>query len=186
MTAPNGFSINDSIQTDAPINHGNSGGPLLNARGRVVGVNAQIRSDSGGNEGVGFAIPSDTVRSIVTQLLETGKAEHAFLGISVDTIPASVASELGVPAGVAVTEVRADTPASQAGLRPATDVRTVDAQSYPTGGDVITAIDGRKITSAVELQSAIDGKRPGESVTITYSRGGESRTARITLVTRPS
>jgi S1-C subfamily serine protease len=186
MTAPNGFSINDSIQTDAPINHGNSGGPLLDARGRVVGVNAQIRSDSGGNEGVGFAIPSDTVRSIVTQLLETGKAEHAFLGISVDTIPASVASELGVPAGVAVTEVRADTPASQAGLRAATDVRTVDAQSYPTGGDVITAIDGRKITSAAELQSAIDARRPGERVTITYSRDGESRTARITLVTRPS
>jgi putative serine protease PepD len=186
MTAPNGFSINDSIQTDAPINHGNSGGPLLDARGRVVGVNAQIRSDSGGNEGVGFAIPSDTVRSIVTQLLETGKAEHAFLGISVDTIPASVSSELGVPAGVAVTEVKAGTPASQAGLRPAKDERTVDAQSYPTGGDVITAIDGRKITSAAELQSAIDARRPGDRVAITYSRGGESRTARVTLATRPS
>ena len=96
MTAPNKFTITDSVQTDAAINHGNSGGPLLDTRGRVVGVNAQIESDSGGNDGIGFAIPSDTVRSIVSQLVDTGTVEHAYLGVGL----------VAVENGVVVTEVR--------------------------------------------------------------------------------
>jgi putative serine protease PepD len=186
MTAPNNFSINDSIQTDAAINHGNSGGPLLNAQGRVIGVNAQIESDSGGNDGVGFAIPSNTVRSIVSQLAVTGEVRHAYLGVGVQEIPVSVADELDLVEGVAITEIRADTPAARAGLRAATGSRLVDGQRYPTGGDVITAIDGSRATSAAELQSIIDGKKPGDSVSITYVRDGDTRTARVQLAARPS
>jgi S1-C subfamily serine protease len=186
MTAPNNFSINDSIQTDAAINHGNSGGPLLSAQGRVIGVNAQIESDSGGNDGVGFAIPSNTVRSIVSQLVETGEVEHAYLGVGVQEIPASVAEELDLVEGVALTEVRTDTPAERAGLRASTGSRLVDGQSYPIGGDVITSVDGEDVTSSEELQSMIDAKRPGETISITYVRDGDSRTVRVQLASRPS
>lgn len=176
MIAPNNFTITDSIQTDAAINHGNSGGPLLNARGRVIGVNAQIESESGGNDGVGFAIPSNTVRSIVAQLVESGKAEHAYLGVTMVT----------VPEGVAVTEVRSGTPAEEAGLRPATGSATVDGQEQPTGGDVIVALDGKGISSSAELQSAVDAERPGDTVSVTVVRDGRRRTFEVTLGTRPS
>jgi S1-C subfamily serine protease len=186
MTAPNDFSINDSIQTDAAINHGNSGGPLLNARGQVIGVNAQIESNSGGNDGVGFAIPSNTVRSVVSQLVETGRVEHAYLGVGVQTIPASVGEELDSADGVAVTEVRSGTPAARSGLRAATGSRLVDGQSYPTGGDVITAIDGRKVTTSQELQSAIDARQPGDTVSLTVVRDGDARTVEVELASRPA
>jgi S1-C subfamily serine protease len=186
MTSRNDFSINDSIQTDAAINHGNSGGPLLNSRGRVVGVNAQIRSDSGGSDGVGFAIPSNTVKSIVSQILTTGEAEHAYLGIELRPIPGSVAEELDLVEGVAVMEVRPGTPAARAGLRAATASRTVDGEEYPIGGDVVTAVDDKKVASAEDLQSAIDAKRPGDTVTLTYVRDGESREVDVKLASRPS
>jgi putative serine protease PepD len=186
VSSPNDFSINDTIQTDAAINSGNSGGPLLNAQGRVIGVNAQIESNSGGNDGVGFAIPSNTVRSVVSQLVETGEVEHAFLGVSVQEVPASVAEELGSVEGAAITDVRSGTPAARAGLQAATGSRLVDGQQYPTGGDVITAVDGKKITTAAELQSAIDAKQPGDTVTITHVRDGDTRTADVRLATRPS
>jgi putative serine protease PepD len=186
MTSPNNFTIDDAIQTDAAINHGNSGGPLLDAQGRVIGVNAQIESDSGGNEGVGFAIPSNTVESIASQLLAGGTAEHAYLGVGLETIPASVAPRLGLPQGAEVAEVRTGTPAANAGLRGATGSRILDGQSYPTGGDVITAVDGKTVASADELRGAIDAKRPGDTVSITYSRSGESHTVQVELTSRPS
>jgi S1-C subfamily serine protease len=186
MTSPNRFTINDSIQTDAAINHGNSGGPLLNSSGRVVGVNAQIRSDSGGSDGVGFAIPSNTVKSIAAQILETGGAEHAYLGVSLDPIPETVAEELDSVGGVAVTEVRPGTPAARAGLRAANSSRVVDGEEYPTGGDVITEVDGKKVRTAEDLQNAIDAKRPGDTVTLTYHRDGKSREADVKLANRPA
>jgi putative serine protease PepD len=186
VSAPNDFSINDTIQTDAAINSGNSGGPLLNAQGRVIGVNAQIESNSGGNDGVGFAIPSSTARSIVSQLVQDGEVEHAYLGVGVQEIPAAAAEELDSVEGVAVTEVRPDTPADRAGLRAATGSRLVDGQSYPIGGDVITAIEGRKVTSPAELQSRIDARQPGDTVSITYVRDGDSRTVEVRLASRPS
>jgi len=186
MNAPNGFSINDSIQTDAAINHGNSGGPLLSSHGQVIGVNAQIESDSGGNDGVGFAIPSNTVRSIVSQLIGSGKAEHAYLGVSVESIPASVASRLELVEGVEIAQVRSGTPAAEAGLHAATSSQTIDGDSYPTGGDVITAVDGAKVASAAELQRTIDSKKPGDTVAVTYFRGGETHTAQVKLASRPS
>ena len=186
MTSPNNFTISNSIQTDAAINHGNSGGPLLNAAGEVVGVNTQIKSDSGGSDGIGFAIPSATVSSIVPQIISSGAVEHAYLGVGVASLSESVASELGVPAGAMVTEVRQGTPAAKAGLRAASGSEMVNGQSYPTGGDVITAVDGTAITDGASLQSAIDAKRPGDSVSITYTRDGTSTTVQVSLGTRPS
>jgi putative serine protease PepD len=161
MTSPNGFTINDSIQTDAAINHGNSGGPLLSLQGEVVGVNAQIRSDSGGSDGIGFAIPSSTVRSVVSQLVETGKAQHGYLGVGIETTSGSVR----------LSQIRPSTPAATAGLR---------------AGDVITAVDGDRVASAAELQSAIDAKRPGDTIELTYSRAGKSHTVQVQLADRPS
>jgi S1-C subfamily serine protease len=186
MTAPNNFTINDSIQTDAAINHGNSGGPLLNAQGQVIGINSQIDSQSGGSDGVGFAVPSDTVRAIASQLVQSGKVEHAYLGVQIVAIPSDAAQQLGVPEGVEVTKVVSGTPADDAGLRAATGQRTVDGQTYPTGGDVVVAFDGKSVSSAAALQTAVDSKRPGDSVTITYVRDGKTKTVRVTLDTRPS
>ena len=175
MTAPNNFTITDTIQTDAAINHGNSGGPLLDRRGRVIGVNAQIESDSGGSDGVGFAIPSNTVRSIARQLIESGEVRHAYLGITM----------VAVPGGVAVTKVTGDTPAAKAGLQAATGTQTVDGLERPTGGDVVVEFAGQKVTSPAALQSAVDARRPGDTVTVTILRNGERRTIEVTLAVRP-
>ena len=185
MQAPNDFTINDSIQTDAAINHGNSGGPLLNMEAEVVGVNAQIRTDGGGNEGVGFAIPSATVETIVPQLIDDGEVRHAYLGVSVVAIPTTAADDLDVPAGVAVAAVREGSPAADAELRAGSDSREVNGTSYPTGGDVITAVDGEPVRTTDELQQAIDAKQPGQTVRLTVARGGDTRTVEVELTERP-
>ena len=164
MKAPNGYTITGSIQTDAAINHGNSGGPLLDLDGKVVGVNAQIESESGGNDGVGFAIPSSTVKSIVAQILEDGSVQHAYLGVSVTAAADGTA-------GAQLAEVRSGTPAAEAGLQ---------------AGDVLTAVDGDAVSSAAALQSAIDAKKPGDRVILDYLRDGAHRTVTVTLGTRPS
>ena len=161
MTAPNNFTIPDSIQTDAPINHGNSGGPLLNLAGQVIGINSQIKSDSGENTGIGFAVPSNTVKSIVSQLLTSGNVKHAYLGVGIAT----------AQNGVQLTEVRSGTPAAKAGLQT---------------GDVITRVDGHKVTNASELGQAIDAKRPGTKIGVTYLRNGSTHTVSVTLGVRPS
>jgi len=163
MTSPSNFTIDDSIQTDAAINHGNSGGPLLNAQGQVIGVNSQIESDSGGSDGVGFAIPSNTVKAIAAQLISTGKAEHAFLGI--------VLRDASSGGGARVTSVRSGTPAAKAGLRT---------------GDVITAVAGKSIGSANELRAAISAHSPGDTVSIRYTRNGKIHTVEVKLTNRPS
>ena len=159
MTSPNNFSIDDSIQTDAAINHGNSGGPLLDQQGHVIGVNAQIESDSGGSDGVGFAIPSNTIKSIASQLISNGKAQHAYLGV-----------ELGDTAARVVT-VRPNTPASKARLRT---------------GDVITSLAGTNVSSADELRAVINEHKPGDRVSVTYRRNGKSHTVSLTLASRPA
>jgi putative serine protease PepD len=186
IDAPNNFTINDAIQTDAAINHGNSGGPLFNLRGEVVGVNAQIQSDSGDNAGIGFAIPSNTMKSIADQLISKGNVKHAYLGVSITEIPSAVAGQLGEAAGVAVQQTIPGQPAAKAGLKAKTGNRVLDGQQYPTGGDVITAIDGQSVSSAAELQSLIDAHRPGDQVRLTVTRNGSSRTVTVTLGTRPA
>ena len=127
----------------------------------MIGVNAQIESDSGDNAGVGFAIPSNTVKAIVSQLVAGGNVRHAYLGVGIAT-----ASN-----GVRLTEVRPGTPAAQAGLK---------------AGDVVTAIDGTKVTQASQLGSAIDARRPSDTVSITYLRSGKTTTVKVTLAARPS
>jgi S1-C subfamily serine protease len=186
MEAPNNFTINDSIQTDAAINHGNSGGPLLNSSGEVIGVNAQIAGQTGANVGVGFAIPSNTVKKISSQLIDSGKVEHAYLGVQVQTIPGTVASQLNLVEGVELTKVLVAKPADKAGLHASTGEKTVDGDQYATGGDVVTAVDGQKVTTSEELQRAIDAKHPGDTVSITYWRNGDSHTVKVTLATRPN
>jgi putative serine protease PepD len=186
MQAPNNFTINDSIQTDAAINHGNSGGPLLDSSAQVIGVNAQIAGQTGANVGIGFAIPSDTVKSIADTLISSGKVEHAYLGVSVQEIPSSVADQLGAVEGVMILSVRPNTPAKDADLVGSTGKKTIDGQQYPTGGDVITAIDGQSMTSSEAVQQAIDSHHPGDKISITYWRKGESHTANVTLATRPT
>ena len=155
------FTINDSIQTDAAINHGNSGGPLLNTQGQVVGVNAQIKSDSGGNEGVGFSIPSATVKSVASQLIASGKAVHAYLGVSIDS---SASNAL-------LAGAQGSTPAAKAGLKK---------------GDVITAVNGTSIATGDDLSRAIDAHKPGDKVELSVTRDGKSRTVTVTLGTKPA
>jgi putative serine protease PepD len=161
MTAPNNFTIADSIQTDAAINHGNSGGPLLDLNAKVIGVNAQIESDSGGSDGVGFAIPSNTVRSIASQLIGSGSVKHAYLGVGI----ASASN------GVRLSEVRPGTPAAKAGLQV---------------GDVITAIGGERVRDATALGTAVDAKKPGDRATLTYLRNDQTHSVTVTLAERPA
>ena len=186
ITSPNNFAINDAIQTDAAINHGNSGGPLLNSSGAVIGINSQIESDSGGNDGIGFAVPSNTVKSVADQLVATGKVEHAFLGVGIATIDEALSAELNVPTGVEVTQVTPGGPADDAGLKAADATSVVAGQEVPTGGDIITAVDGKSVTTSEELQSVIGAMKPGDTASLTVSRDGSSRTVQVTLGTRPS
>jgi S1-C subfamily serine protease len=185
MVAPNNFGIDDSIQTDAAINHGNSGGPLLNLRGEVIGVNAQIRSESGGNDGVGFAIPSKTVKDIAGRLVSGGSVEHAYLGVQTQTIDEAAAEALDIPRGAMITSI-VGAPASRTDLRAAEGERTVQGEVYATGGDVVTEVDGRAVDGADALRRAIDSHKPGDRVRLTVVRDGDERTVTVTLGERPS
>jgi putative serine protease PepD len=184
ISGPEGSPIENAIQTDAAVNHGNSGGPLLDVRGEVVGVTSQIESDSGGNDGVGFSVPSNTVQKVVRQLIATGKARHALLGVQVQTLPPNVAATLGAPAGAAVTSVQTGSGAAKAGLTSATGTRAVAGTTYPAGGDVVTAVGETKVSTAEQLRGAISIHEPGDVVTLTVTRAGKTRTLDVTLGSR--
>jgi S1-C subfamily serine protease len=188
ITAPNGFAIDQAIQTDAAINHGNSGGPLLNADGRVIGVNAQIETETGGNVGIGFAIPIDTVKEVVSQLLEHGRVEHAYIGVEMATITDDLAANVRLPAdsGVLIQVVRPDSPAEAAGLRGGTTQVVVDGESYLVGGDVITKADGQLIESADQLQSVVTSKQPGEELALEIHREDGVTEVTVKLGRQPS
>ncbi|MDO8184399.1 trypsin-like peptidase domain-containing protein [Conexibacter sp. JD483] len=183
------FAIGGAIQTDAAINHGNSGGPLVDAAGRVIGINAQIQSTGGGGEGVGFAIPVDTVRRSLDQLAASGRVDYAWIGVSTVPVFPQLARRLGLPSttGALVQAVTADGPAAVAGLDAGSADDEVEfmAQRYATGGDLITALDGEPITRDRDLAAAIADDRPGDVVTLEVWRGGEQRTVQVTLGTRP-
>jgi putative serine protease PepD len=187
ITSPNNHPINGAIQTDAAINHGNSGGPLLDASGQVVGITSQIYAGNGqsGNVGIGFAVPSNTVHSIVNQLLTNGKATHAFLGIYPETVTPEIARATGMPLGVEVASVSPGSPAARVGLHGATGQASVGGAPVPTGGDVITAVNGQPMRSANALVSKILGLPAGSKVTLTYVRGGHSTTVTVTLASLP-
>jgi S1-C subfamily serine protease len=188
ITAPNGFAIDRVIQTDAAINHGNSGGPLLNADGRVIGVNSQIESDSGGNVGIGFAVPINTVKDVVSQLLESGKVDHAYIGVEMATITSELASNVRLPVdqGVLIQRVRTDSPAAHAGLRGGTTQVVVDGESYLVGGDVITKADGQPIESAEQLRSVVTSKQPGDEITLEVHRQNETKEVTVKLGRQPN
>jgi S1-C subfamily serine protease len=188
ITAPNGFAIDEVIQTDAAINRGNSGGPLLNANGEVVGVNAQIETETGGNVGIGFAIPINTVKEVVSQLIEGGKVEHAYLGVEMATIDEALAGTFNLPVdqGVLVMRVHDDSPAERAGLKGGRTSVVVDGESYLLGGDIITKADDEEIESADELGNVVASKEPGDEVEVEIRREGETETITVTLGRRPS
>jgi len=186
IQAPDGAQISGAIQTDAALNGGNSGGPLLDSAGKVIGVNAQIESQSGSNAGVGFAIPIETARTIASQLVADGSVEHAYLGVRLQTITPAAAEELDLPRGVQLAGVESGSPASRAGLEAGTEARTVDGLELTTDGDVIIAVDGRSVTSAEELATAIAAHKPGDKVTLTVVSSGDRRDVEVTLASRPS
>ena len=159
ISSPDDTPIAGAIQTDAAINHGNSGGPLLDLHGEVIGITSQIQSEGGGNDGVGFAVPSNTVTSIATQLIASGKAQHALLGVT----PADAAN------GVRIASVKRGSAADDAGLKQ---------------GDVITAVGSTQITSSAQIRAIIAGHRPGDALTLTIRRGGSSKTVHVTLGAR--
>jgi S1-C subfamily serine protease len=189
IQAPNGLTISDAIQTDAAINHGNSGGPLLDRLGHVIGINAQIQGGTvNANVGVGFAIASDTVRSVAEQLIATGHAEHPWLGVQIETIDPTLARLVrGVPAkGVMIVEVVKGSPAAKVGLRAATGRVTVNGVSGLVGGDAIVAIDGNAITSSDQLSEVVGQHKPGDTLKLEVVRAGARRTVKVTIGNAPS
>jgi S1-C subfamily serine protease len=188
ITAPNGFAIDEVIQTDAAINHGNSGGPLLNADGKVIGVNSQIESDSGGNVGIGFAVPINMVKDVVSQLLEHGKVEHAYVGVEMATITHELAANVRLPVdhGVLVERVRPGSPAADAGIQGGTTQVVVDGESFLVGGDVITMADGQAIESAEELRSVVTSKQPGDELVFQVHRQDGTKEVTVKLGRQPN
>ncbi len=173
IQAPNGFSIDKVIQTDAPINPGNSGGPLLDERGRVIGVNSQIATaGSQGNVGIGFAVPSNTVREVVPQLQQGQQVRRPYLGVSTGASPSGAS-------GAIVREVTSGGPADRAGLK---------SSSAPdgAGGDIIVSVDGRTVRTPDDVASAISGREPGDEVDVVVTRDGDRRTVPIELGERPA
>jgi S1-C subfamily serine protease len=189
INAPNGYVIDEVIQTDAPINQGNSGGPLLNTRGEVIGVNSQIEpGDSGtGNLGIGFAVPAATLRQVVSQIRERGKVEHAYLGVRTQPIDEVLARtyRLPVDTGVLIAEVIPGSPADGAGLEAGDRQIIFGGTSYVLGGDIVTAADGEQVGSPDDLRRLIAEKEPGDAVTLDIRRGESKRTLSVTLGRRP-
>jgi S1-C subfamily serine protease len=181
------FEIAGAIQTDASINPGNSGGPLLDAAARVIGINQQIETSSGANDGVGFAVPVSSVKRSIAQLREDGEAEYAYIGVSSQPLYPQLARKLGLDTnfGGLVSEVVSDGPAEEAGLEDGNDKLRFQAAQYLTGGDVILQIDGRDIVRPDDLAEVIATHQPGDEVTLTILRDNEREQVELTLGARP-
>ena len=189
IEAPNQLSISHVIQTDAALNHGNSGGPLLNAQGQVIGINAQIETggQSQGNVGIGFAIPINTVKNVAAELIRHGKVEHPFLGIEGKTLQPNIARlfHLPVTSGVLVASVRPGTGAAKAGVKRSTSQVTVEGESWPAGGDVIVSVDGQAVPSVERLVDLIAAKKPGDKIDLVVVRGNSRTHLDIKLGRQP-
>ena len=191
IQAPNGFSIDNVIQTDAAINPGNSGGPLINAEGEVIGINSQIEtggSGSEGNVGIGFAIPINTAKAEIEELEQNGEVEHAYLGIEGGSITPQLAKALNLPVeeGVIVQSVVKDGPADKAGIEGGNTSATIDGAEVTLGGDIITEIDGKKVAGMDEVIEFVNKAKPGESAELTILRNGHEKKAELTLGKRPA
>lgn len=184
------YSIPDIIQTDAAINPGNSGGPLLNLSGEVIGINTAIESSSNSNAGVGYAIPSSIVKQIATTLINSGKAEHAYLGISGRTMTSDFAKAMELPSdtrGVLIAEVGSNGPSDKAGLKGSTKNVTIDGIQTTVGGDIITKIDGTEVKVFDDLLSYLMAHTTvGQKVTLEIIRDGKTITVPLTLEARPA
>jgi S1-C subfamily serine protease len=181
------FSISGAIQTDAAINPGNSGGPLVDSNGRVVGINQQIKTTSGGGEGVGFAVPIDAVKRSLDMLRNSGEAHYAYLGVSsVQLYPQLVDRfKLDVEKGAWVQEVNAGGPAEHAGIHGGGGEVTFQAQSFRPGGDVITKVAGKPVEDSAQLATVIAQFKPGDTVPLEIHRDGDTREIRVKLAERP-
>ncbi len=188
LESPNGSVIPDGIQTDAAINSGNSGGPLFNAHGEVIGINEQIATQSGGNEGLGFAVPINTAKNVIEQLKSSGKVTYAWLGIQGQSITSDVAGALGlkVDNGVLIAAVTQGSPAEKAGLKGGSQQSQLQGQTLVGGGDIITAIDGEKVSGMDDLISIINQHKPGDTVTLTVLSGTSTKDVDVTLTERPA
>ncbi|HSB39426.1 MAG TPA: trypsin-like peptidase domain-containing protein [Gaiellaceae bacterium] len=167
------FNLVDAIQTDAPINHGNSGGPLFDARGRVIGINAQIRSSSGQAEGVGFAVAINSAKRSMEQLIANGSVSYAFVGVETTDLTPALARRFGyaVERGAVVTNIVADGPAARAGLRPGKQLASAFGLDFPRSGDVIVAIDGRRVTGSEDIARIVTSMSPGQIARFAIERG---------------
>ena len=184
------YDVSDAIQTDAPLNHGNSGGPLLDARGRVIGINAQIRSDSGNAEGVGFAIPINSARRSMEQLIATGRVAYAYVGVTTRDVTPALARRYGLEAerGALIQTVVEDAPAERAGLRGSSREQVFNGVPIALGGDLIVGFAGRKVERAADIARIVtDTLLPGETVQVRVLRGGKGapQTVRLRLIERP-
>jgi putative serine protease PepD len=191
IRAPNSYSIDHVIQTDAALNKGNSGGPLLDARGNVIGVNSQIAAgDSGasGNVGIGFAVPINTVKTVAAQIIKTGHAEHAYLGISAQAVTPTAAKLFHLPSthGLLVASVQPGSGAANAGLQAGTGNATLAGETYPLGGDLITKIDSTPLYSLDQLRDVIGQKQPGDEAQLEVYRADRQRTLTVKLGRQPS
>jgi S1-C subfamily serine protease len=183
------FALVDAIQTDAPINHGNSGGPLFDARGRVIGINAQINSSSGNAEGVGFAVPINSARRSMEQLIADGTVSYAYIGVRTEDLTPSLAKRFGysVSRGAVITSVEPDGPAAVAGLRGGSGTEHVLGIDFQRGGDVIVAIDGHRVSSSEDIVRIVtESLAPGETARFTIERDNARRDVQVRLKQRPS
>ena len=182
------YNLVDAIQTDAPINHGNSGGPLFDARGRVIGINAQIRSDSGNAEGVGFAVPINSARRSMGQLIAKGRVSYAYVGISTEDLTPSIAKRFGYPVqyGAIVDCTESGSPGQKAGLRGGSNDVQFNGSAFRRGGDVIVAIDGTPVRNAEDVVRVVTERlAPGGVATLTIYRGDVRKTVAVRLIDRP-
>ena len=183
------YDLLDAIQTDAPINRGNSGGPMFDVRGRVIGIAAQIRSSSGTAEGVGFAVPIDSAQRSLRQLLREGEVKYAFAGIKSQSLTPSIARKFGFPvrSGAIVTDVTSGSPADAAGLRASTREEQLNGVSVATDGDVVVAVNGARVAGAEDLVRAVTSRlEPGQVANLTIFRGQQRRNVALRLATRPA